>query len=246
MKISGFTFVHNALTGGYPLREAVRAVAPYVDDVVAVDMQSTDGTRAVLESLGCRIIDGQWGTKSELTLRKAHALHTECRHDQILHFEADEVWDDRLVYTAVTMASNGLPSLSVHRLQVEQNFQRVRWYPELVHRVFQKGQAHKDPTRGHTTEEHESALPIGPEFGFLWDVTNCFRDQFVARARQNAALWEQEPNFKRVPIHSHMPLHQMSEAEIESFLAEPHWTWTDTPLAIPAILKPLVGKVRYE
>lgn len=244
MKISGFTFLHN-YSAGYPIREAVKAIGNYCDEVVAVDMQSTDGTRAVLESLGCRIIDGEWGTKAEMTLCKAHALHTECRHDQILHFEADEIWDDRLVYAAVTMASNGFPSLAVHRLQVEQNFQRVRWYPELVHRVFRKGQATKDPARGHTTKEHESAVPIGPEHGFLWDVTNCFRDQFVARAVQNSELWEQEPNFKRVPIHSHMPVKQMSEEEIAAFLAEPHWTWKETPLAIPEILRPLLGVTCY-
>jgi hypothetical protein len=33
--ISGFTFIHNAISSGYP----------YVDEMVVVDMQSTDGTR---------------------------------------------------------------------------------------------------------------------------------------------------------------------------------------------------------
>lgn len=33
MKISGFTFVHNGITGGYPFAEAISAVKPYVDEL---------------------------------------------------------------------------------------------------------------------------------------------------------------------------------------------------------------------
>ena len=51
MKVSGFTFVHNALAGGYPVAEAIAAVKPHVDEVVAVDMGSDDGTREVLDRL---------------------------------------------------------------------------------------------------------------------------------------------------------------------------------------------------
>lgn len=242
MKISGFTFVHDALNGGYPIREAVRAVADYCDEVVAVDMQSTDGTRAVLESLGCRIVDGQWGTKAEMTLCKAHALHTECRHDQIVMFEADEVWDDRLIRSVVTQR---LTNALVYRIQVEQNFQKMRWSHHLVHRVFQKGKAHKDPNRGHTSKEHDSVpVRLSPDHGLIYDCCYCFRDQWESRAIQNGALWGESPQLLRcTPDHF---LYKPQAESLEKLLADERWTFKTSPFDLPDILKPLVGVTKYE
>ena len=48
MKLSGFTFIHNAITNGLPVFEAIKAVQPFVDEMVVVDMGSTDGTRELL------------------------------------------------------------------------------------------------------------------------------------------------------------------------------------------------------
>ncbi len=153
--ISGFTFVHNAIESGYPIVEAILAVYPYVDEIVIVDMQSTDGTRELLESFAnlyydresdfdpdfdhcpLRILNGFWGNEAGETLRQAHSKHVECSGDIILHFEADEVYDDRLVNKICRGIRYGdMEDIAVYRLQLEQNFQRCRWYPELVHRVF--------------------------------------------------------------------------------------------------------------
>lgn len=241
MKYSGMTFCHNCIEGGYPIREAVRAVKPYVDEIVAVDCQSTDNTRAVLKELGCRIVDGEWGTDAEGTLGKAHALGQEaCRNETIVHFEADEVWDAELIRTLTNAwASNAV----VARIQVEQNFQRIRWAPHYVHRIFERGKATKDPARGHTTKEHKSAVPYSPNCGLIWDCSYVFRDNYRTRMEQNAKLWGESPQYlRRTPEHF---LEKPFAEELEKFLAEPQWTWTETPLNIPAILRPLVGQTRY-
>lgn len=243
MIYSGFTFVHNALVGGYPIREAVKAVQPFVSEVVAVDMGSTDGTREVLESLGCRVIDGKWGTKAEQTLKKAHALHTECKHENIIHFEADEVWDDFLITHIIWRR---LKSAIVHRIQVEQNFQRIRWAAHQVHRVFQRGTVTKAMDRGHTTDQHDEVQTIlSPEYGVIWDCSYVFRDNHVERMKQNATLWNgEEPQYlRRTPQHF---LEKPFADNLEKFLAEPQWTWKTSPFRLPDVLKPLVGKTRYE
>jgi glycosyltransferase involved in cell wall biosynthesis len=239
--ISGFSFGHNLITGGYPIVEAVRAVQPYVDEVVVVDCASTDGTRDVLQALGVRILDGEWGDGAGETLKQAHALHNLCARDVVLHFEADEVYDPRLVERVVALVEEGYRNLAVWRLQVEQNFQRCRWYPEPVHRVFPRGSVVKE---GHTTNRHLEAMKVGPDDGFLWDVTNCFRDNWRARVEAQAALWGQEPVYRGVPVHFSYPV-KMDAETVELFLDQPHWEWNSTPLAIPDILRPLVGKTRY-
>ncbi len=246
--ISGFTFVHNALVAGYPVAHAVRAVQSYVDEVVAVDMQSDDGTREVLQRLGCRVIDGQWGSEADKTLDAAWALQTECRGEQIVHFEADEVFDEPLIrHIAMYIRYGGnTGQLAVMRIQVEQNFQRIRWYPHRVHRVYRKGTMIR---AGHTTEAdlgESYADLVSADFGYLWDCSACFRDNYVARVRQQAAWWNNsQPVYRRVPLHF-LEEAEMEPGQVEAFLAEPQWTWQTTPLAIPEILRGLVGVTKYE
>ena len=243
MKISGFTFIHNAIDGGLPIVEAIRAVQPYVDEVVVIDMQSTDRTREVLEWLEVRIVDGKWGSEAGETLKEAHSQHEKCTGDVIIHFEADEVFDDGLIEKVRANILSGITDISVHRLQVSQNFQKIRWYPEVVHRVFPNhSQTHKD---GHTTDRHGSAYIMSPENGFLWDCTNIFRDNFLNRIKNQSVLWNESPRYRLVPLHY---LHEveLTEGQVKLRLEDNHWLWKTTPLNIPDILKPLLGMTKYE
>ena len=241
--ISGFSFIHNAITGGYPIVEAVRAVQPYVDEVVVVDMASTDGTRDVLQALGVRILDGEWGNQAGETLKRAHSRHTECHGDVIIHFEGDEVYDPYLVWWLIELIEQGQRDIAVWRLQVEQNFQRIRWYPEPVHRVFPRGSVIKE---GHTTDRHPESIKAMPDCGFLWDCTNCFRDNWRARVKAQAELWDEASAYRAVQVHFSYPIELQGKRMLDAFLNQPHWEWTHTPLAIPDNLRHLVGMTKYE
>lgn len=243
MKISGFTFGHNLIDSGYPIIEAVEAIQDYVNEVVFVDMQSTDTTRQVVEALGCRVIDGEWGNQAGETLAKAHALHCQCRYDTIWHFEADEVFDDDLAYAIWYSLTNGGSdhNYTVYRLQVEQNFQRCRWYSELVHRVFRKGEVKKV---GHTTDLHSGRRLSIIEGGYLWDCTNIFRDNWLARVEKQAELWNEEPKFRHVPEHFGLPI-EIHQNQIQFLLTDKHWEFTTSPFALPDSLRDLVGVTRY-
>lgn len=258
VKVSGFTFVHNAIDGGYPIIEAIRAVQPYVNEVLVVDCQSTDKTREILDKAAAipvydaaknkivplRIISGQWGQKAGETLKEAHAKYVECEGDIIVHFEADEVYEDGLIRSIVSHVRAGHTDIAVYRLQVEQNFQRCRWYPEPVHRVFPKFDG--IVKEGHTTNKHSRAFLMTEKNGYLWDITNCFRDNWFNRVEQQAALRQTEPQYIMVPLHC---LHkvELSEGEARQWVySGKHWTYTRSPFDIPEILKPLVGMTRYE
>lgn len=258
MKLSGFTFIHNAVEAGYPIVEAISMVVPFVDEVVVVDMESTDRTVELLKNslpqrFGgapfLRIVPGKWepGTAGEC-LKKAHAQYRECEGDVVVHFEADEVYDYRLMQAVDATIKSQVWNIAVPRLQIEQNFQRVRWYPEYVHRVFPNTPDYytKD---GHTTVHHNISrgdmfeMPV--EKGFLWDVTNCFRDNCIQRFKNQAELWGHEPSYKFTWHHSNFEAARLDLYEAQDYLQEPHWTWKSSPFKLPSLLERLVGVTSY-
>jgi glycosyltransferase involved in cell wall biosynthesis len=258
ISISGFTYVYNAIEGGYPIVEAIRAVQPYVNEVVVVDMQSTDGTREVVQELAdhtltisnppyyyapIRIVNGYWGNEAEETLRQAHSNYVKCTGDVIVFFEADEVYGDDLIrMIANTVRSTDITDIAVYRIQLEQNFQRCRWYPDLVHRVHPNINGVR--YQGNTTNRHNLAHIMPQENGLLWDVTYCFRDNWQKRIENNAHLWHEEPQYRMTPLHF-MNDPEMGYEQAKLRLGERHWTWAKSPFAIPRILKPLVGQTKY-
>jgi len=247
VSISGFCFGHNCVEGGYPVKEAIMAAHPFVDEVVAVDMESTDGTRALLASLPCRVLDSEWGEdnwrleRGDQVLVKAFRLNRECAGDVIVMFEADEVYDWTLLQEVVRRVRAGATDLAVHRVQLTQSFQRCKWYPHTVHRIFPRG--------GGSYSDNPVAHPSGievvdPGHGSLWDVSDCFRDNHEARRKNQSELWGTPRNLT-VPEHFLQPT-EVSEQEVEDSLKQPYWTWKRTPFRIPSVLEPLVGMTRYD
>lgn len=250
VRISGFTYIRDALTGGYPIVEVIRVLQPFTSEIVVVDAQSTDGTRQLLERLAAkmsgslRVLDGPWGDQAGQTLAALHAMHTECEGDIIIHAEGDECWDGMLLAEVARQIKAGHHDLAVHRIQIEQNGQRCRWYPYPVHRVFPKGTVTKV---GETTDRKDDAVVLGPEHGFLWDVTNWFRDNWIGRMDQQSKLRGGEPlNTLAVPLHAAEKPTMGDVKNWEAFFNQPHWTWTRSPFALPGPLERLVGRVRYD
>jgi hypothetical protein len=206
-------------------------------------MESTDGTGDVLQRLGCKVLDSEWvhsDWRGDQVLVKAFNLNLEVCGDVVVFFEADEVLDDSLIHCIrQRLDSLGPRNFAVWRLQLEQNFQRCRWYPYPVHRVFPKGQGsyHLNPVLAPAYAE-----VLLPEYGFLWDCAACFRDNWQARRRNQAELWGAS---RRLRVAEHFAEANTYEDEA-AFLAEPQWTWQTTPFAIPRVLLPLVGKTKYE
>lgn len=237
MKISAFTFGYNLIEGGYPIVQAIEAIRPYADEVVAVDCQSTDDTKRILKATCHKIIDGpKWEGRD--IQHQVFELHKEfCRGDIIILFEADEVYDDQLLSEILWAIEKGHADIGVHRIQVEQNFQRVREYPTPCYRVFPKGGGyyHKHPTY---CPDNVYVLP--PTSGYLWDCSNNFRANWYTRQDNQSKVWG-DTHMLGVARH-------FAETNIiaSNFFSQPHWEYKSTPLAIPAGLKPLLGMMKYE
>ncbi|MES2882223.1 MAG: glycosyltransferase family 2 protein, partial [Bacteroidota bacterium] len=62
MKVSGFSFIRNAIKFQYPIVEALQSILPLCDEVVVAVGNSTDGTRELVASIDSKIkiIDTVW------------------------------------------------------------------------------------------------------------------------------------------------------------------------------------------
>jgi len=63
MKVSGFSFIRNAVKFDYPIVEAITSVLPVCDEFVIAVGNSDDNTRSLIETIGSpkiRIIDTVW------------------------------------------------------------------------------------------------------------------------------------------------------------------------------------------
>lgn len=63
MKVSGFTFIKNAIQYDYPIEEAIRSILPLCDEVIVAVGDCDDGTRELVSSIApdkIKIIDTVW------------------------------------------------------------------------------------------------------------------------------------------------------------------------------------------
>lgn len=62
MKVSGFTFIRNAILYDYPIREAILSILPVCDEVFVAVGKSEDATRELVADINpkVRIIDTEW------------------------------------------------------------------------------------------------------------------------------------------------------------------------------------------
>jgi hypothetical protein len=122
MKISGFTFVRNAIKYDYPVVESIRSILPVVDEFVVSVGNSEDATLALVQSIGSpkiRIVQSVWDD----SLReggKVLAAETDKALAQVgpgsdwaFYLQADEVVHEKHLDTIVRAAKQyaGMPDV---------------------------------------------------------------------------------------------------------------------------------------
>lgn len=106
MKVSGFTFIRNAVKYDYPVVESIRSVLPLVDEMVVCAGDSEDATDQLIESIGdpkVRITRSVWdkhlregGAVLAVETNKAmDAVSTEA--DWLFYIQGDEVLHEQYI-----------------------------------------------------------------------------------------------------------------------------------------------------
>ena len=99
MKVSGFTFIRNAIKYDYPIVEAIQSILPLCDEVVVAVGNSEDDTLALIQNIDpkIRVIETVWddnlregGRTLALETDKAYAAVSE-DSDWAFYIQGDEV-----------------------------------------------------------------------------------------------------------------------------------------------------------
>lgn len=100
MKVSGFTFVKNAVKYGYPVVESITSLLPLVDEMIVCLGDSEDETNKLIESIGSekmKIIHSVWDNSLReggkvLAVETDKAMDaTASDSDWLFYIQADEV-----------------------------------------------------------------------------------------------------------------------------------------------------------
>ena len=96
----------------------IAAVSSLSDDIVVVDSGSTDGTQALAESLGARVIFNAWPGYGQ----QKRFAEEQCRHDWLLNLDADEVIPPDLAAEIAAVFSSGAPPKDAYKLRIAEIF----------------------------------------------------------------------------------------------------------------------------
>ncbi len=99
MKISGFTFIRNGFTFGYPFVQSIQSLLPLVDELVVVVGDSTDGTREAIAAINnpkIKIIDTKWDdalrTSGKIFAQQTNIALDAITGDWAIYLQSDEVF----------------------------------------------------------------------------------------------------------------------------------------------------------
>ncbi|HVN84452.1 MAG TPA: glycosyltransferase [Candidatus Binatia bacterium] len=98
MRISGFSFVRNAIELYYPVVESIRSILPICDEFVVAAGDSTDGTTELLRTIAdpkLRIIETVWDQnlfkRGAINAQQSNLALDACSGDWCFYLQADEV-----------------------------------------------------------------------------------------------------------------------------------------------------------
>ena len=98
MKVSGFTFLRNAVINGYPFEESIRSLLPIVDEYIIAIGQGQDDTLVRVNAIDdrkIRVIETSWNESMRdrgfVYGQQKMIAHYNCSGDWAFYLEGDEV-----------------------------------------------------------------------------------------------------------------------------------------------------------
>jgi hypothetical protein len=123
MRVSGFTFLRNAVRLGYPFEASIRSLLPIVNEFVVNVGQSDDETLARVRAIGdprIRIVEASWNEgmrdRGFVYAQQKMIAQYHCTGDWAFYLEGDEVLHERDLPTIRAALERHLPDPKVEAL----------------------------------------------------------------------------------------------------------------------------------
>lgn len=144
------------------LGDAIRAVRHLSDDIVVVDSGSTDGTQALAEELGARVIFNRWPGYGP----QKRFAEEQCRHEWLFNLDADEVVPPKLAREIETLFAGGEPARQAYGIPIAEIFpgekEPHRWAYSLAPvRLYRKDAGRYSPSIVHDRVELNPGVVVG-------------------------------------------------------------------------------------
>lgn len=267
--LSGATFIRNNQMG-YCCFESMWTLLPVLDELVVLDLGSTDGTLETLKEIEAinpkvKVRQGKFpaGKNANEFATLANEVIGMTSNDRVLYWQADEIWHPLLMKLMVEKFKEGNFDLSFWRIQYKENFQRVKWFPHFVHRVGVKGKFHfatenAPNTDGMNSDRYMDATlcsSYGPEYFLQWgdmgeEKIKPYVGEMIMDVSNTGGFFENIVEKRR----AHGPFWNedcvIDGESCASWYAKqrnnPNWLKTESPFNIPPVMHYHLGKVRYQ
>lgn len=246
------------------LYESMATVLPFVKEFVVMDIGSTDGTKETLLGIVNANPKVKLLTRPEWPKIDANVFATlanelveYCQYDNVWYLQADEIWHEKLLRLTNEKLKQGIFDLAFWRIQYRENFQIIKWFPHIVHRIGNKSNFNfvGDGMNSDRYLEPPICSNYGGEYFLRWgemgqegikgyedemildvSLVGGFRDNIVRRRELHSPFWHESNDIEGMNRQAWMNREYKND----------NWIKTDSPYMVPNIMKYHLGKTTYE
>lgn len=270
MKISGATFIKNNFKGAFCLLESLASWLCVCDEVIILDLGSTDGTLGVLNEVASKnkrvhIAPSRFKVQDASAFATAaNDVISLCSPGRVIFWQADEIPHEHLLFEHIRPAlREERDDLSFWRYQLKWNFQQLKWSPHLVHRVGNRGNFTLVDDGMNSKNVWDTAL-VGGEYDGGWftkwgelygerggqqPAHELPTDHMIFDVSMSGGFRDNIPfrSMAHAPFWHQSPVVEGDALEKwqETTATLPEWTLQTTKFDIPAIMRWHLGRTVY-
>jgi hypothetical protein len=215
VKISGFTFIRNGNSLGYPFAPAIRSLLPLCDEMIVNVPRSTDDTLESVKAIGdpkIKILETEWDDNARagglILSHHTNLALAQCAGDWCVYIQGDEVLHEDTIPLMRQTMERELGNSAVQGLVVDYTHFYgsywtqtcgFGWYPQEV-RVVRGGRKIRSNSDAQSFRTAEGGkLCVKKSGGHYFHYGHARRpDDALRRLREVSRLWHDDATVEKM------------------------------------------------